>query len=126
MKYDEYALKGRIVPALFSIIIPIIVFNHFYVSEEFSKFVGEFVGAKFVSNLTLSAICLHYFSESGRFLGKNVFEKAFFKEELYMPTTNFLLFNDSLYSVQYKKRIHELENLLGGQKEKLQENNMMR
>ena len=105
MKYDAYALKGRIAPALFSIIIPIIIFNHFYVSEEFSKFVSEFTGAKLVSNLTISGICLYFLSEIGRLLGKNVFERAFFKEELHMPTTNFLLFSDSSYSEQHKQRI---------------------
>jgi hypothetical protein len=42
MKFDEYSLKARIVPTFFSIIIPIIVFNHFYVSEEFSNLLGTY------------------------------------------------------------------------------------
>lgn len=105
MKFDAYALKGRIAPAFLSIIIPIMVFNHFYVSEEFSKFVGEILGAKLISNLTISGVCLMFLSEFGRLLGKNVFEKVFFKDERYMPTTNFMLFNDSTYSEQHKNKI---------------------
>jgi len=105
MKFDAYALKGRIAPAFLSIIIPIMVFNHFYVSEEFSKFVGEVLGAKLISNLTISGICLMFLSEFGRLLGKNVFEKVFFKDERHMPTTNFMLFNDSTYSEQHKNKI---------------------
>jgi len=105
MKYDSYALKGRIAPTFFSIIIPIMVFNHFYVSEEFSKFVGDFFAAKLISNLTISGICLYYLSEAARFIGKNVFESAYFKDEHYMPTTNFMLFNDPTYSDQHKNKI---------------------
>ncbi len=107
MKFDVYKLKGRIAPAIFSIIIPIFIFNHFFVSEEFSKFVNEFTGSHILSNLTISGICLYFLSEIGRLLGKNVFEKAFFKEELHMPTTNFLLFSDSVFSEQHKQRIRE-------------------
>jgi len=105
MKFDAYALKGRIAPAFLSIIIPIMVFNHFYVSEEFSKFVGEILGAKLVSNLTISGIGLIFLSEFGRLLGKNVFEKMFFKDERYMPTTNFMMFEDHTYSDQHKNKI---------------------
>lgn len=105
MKFDAYALKGRIVPAFLSIIIPIMIFNHFYVSEEFSKFVGEVLGAKLISNVTISGICLVFLSEFGRFFGKNIFEKSFFKDELHMPTTNYMLFSDSMYSEQHKNKI---------------------
>lgn len=107
MKFDTYTLKGRIIPAFFSIIIPIMIFNHFYASEEFSKFVGEVMGAKLVSNLTISTICLIFLSQFGRVLGKNLFEKNFFKEERFMPTTNFLLFSDDTYSDQHKSKIRE-------------------
>jgi len=105
MKFDTYALKGRVIPAFLSIIIPIMIFNHFYVSEEFSKFVGEVFGAKLVSNLTISGICLFYLSEFGRLIGKNIFEKSYFKDERRMPTTNYLLFCDPAYSEQHKNRI---------------------
>jgi hypothetical protein len=107
MRFDTYTLKGRIVPAFFSIIIPIMIFNHFYASEEFSKFVGEVMGAKLASNLTISTICLIFLSQFGRVLGKNVFEKIFFREEKFMPTTNFLLFSDDTYSEQHKLKIRE-------------------
>lgn len=107
MKFDAYALKGRIAPAFLSIIIPIMIFNHFYVSEEFSKFVGEVIGAKLVSNLTISGICLIFLSEFGRLLGKDVFENIFFKDEHHMPTTNFMMFNDPTYSDQHKNKIRK-------------------
>jgi hypothetical protein len=105
MKFDEYELKARIVPAFFSIIIPIMVFNHFFISEEFSKFVGGVFAVNLIANLTISSICLYYLSEVGRFIGKNVFERIYFKEETKMPTTSFLMFEDNTYSREYKNRI---------------------
>ncbi len=102
MKFDGYSLKARIMPAFFSMIIPIMVFNHFYVSEEFSKFVGGVLGAKIVSNLSISLICLYFLSEIGRIISKNIFQRFFFKEEIYMPTTNYLMFSDQTYSRNHK------------------------
>jgi len=110
MKYDAYALKGRILPALFSIILPIMIFNHFYISEELSKFIGEVFGAELIANLTISGICLYYLSEAGRVLGKNIFENNYFKNESHMPTTNYLMHSDNSYSEQYKKMIREKIN----------------
>ena len=104
---DEYALKARYAPALLTVIIPIMLFNHFFVSAEFSKFVGELMGAKLASNLTISAICLYYFSEFGRAIGKNVFEKRYFRDESEMPTTTFLMNSDKTYSSEYKQKFRD-------------------
>lgn len=108
MKFDMYSLKARVLPALFSIIFPVIIFNHFYVSEQFSTFVGDVMGAKLASNITISTIFLFFLSEIGRLLGKNLFEKSYFNEEKHMPTTNFLMFSNSQYSKSsqsyYKKK----------------------
>lgn len=107
MKFNTYSLKGRIAPAFVSIILPIMVFNHFFVSDEFSKAVGEILGAKLISNLTISTICLYFLSEFGRLIGKNVFERIYLKDESRMPTTNFMMFSDKTYSDDYKMKIRE-------------------
>lgn len=107
MKFNEYALKARIMPTFFSVIIPIMVFNHFYVSEEFSKFVGGVLGAKILSDLTISVICLYFLSEIGRIISKNIFQRIYFKDEIYMPTTNYLMFSDHTYSHQHKIMIRD-------------------
>ena len=107
MSIDEYALKARFGPALLTMIFPIMVFNHFYASAEFSKFVGDVMGAKLISNITISAICLYFFAEFGRIIGKNVFERRFFLDESAMPTTNFLLHADSTFSPEYKEKLRD-------------------
>lgn len=107
MKFDAYSLKGRIAPAFLTIIIPVIVFNYFFASEEFSKFVGDIMTVKIVSNITVPIVFLYFLSELGRTIGKNVFERLYFKEEKLMPTTNFLLFSDTTYSEQHKFKIRD-------------------
>ena len=105
MKFDKYSLTGRVFPAIISMIIPIVVFNYFYASEEFSALIGEIMGAKLVANLTLPVICLFVLSQFGRVLGKNLFENLYFKDERLMPTTQFLLFSDKNFSEQHKLKI---------------------
>lgn len=105
MKFDKYSLTGRVLPAISSMIIPIIIFNYFYASEEFSALIGEVMGAKIIANLSMPIICLFILSQFGRMIGKNVFEKNFFKDEKLMPTTQFLLFTDINFSEQYKLKI---------------------
>lgn len=105
MKFDKYSLTGRVIPAFVSMIIPIIVFNYFYASEEFAAFVGEIMEVKIVANITVPIVCLFILSQFGRMIGKNVFEKIHFKDEKLMPTTQFLLFSDNTFSEQYKLKI---------------------
>lgn len=105
MKLDMYSLKGRIAPAFLTIILPIVVFNYFFASDELSKLFDEIMAVKVISNITVPLIFLFFLSQLGRVVGKNVFEKMYFKEEKLMPTTSFLLFSDSTYSEEHKTKI---------------------
>ncbi len=102
--FDNYYLKARLLPAIVTILIPLIIFNHFYTSPELSKLLGAFQGSEAITNISISIILMFYLSQFGRLIGKNVFEKNIFKDELYMPTTQFMLYSDSQYSKEYKHR----------------------
>ena len=127
IKFDTYSLKARIFPAFLSIILPIMVFNHFYTSEEFAKFVNGVLWAKIASNLTISTICLFFLSEVGRIISKNFFEKDYFKDEREMPTTNYLMFSNDTYTTDYKIKIRKKIlsdfkiNLLSAEEESMDE-----
>ncbi len=102
MKFDEYSIKARLLPALATSVLPAAVFNYFYVSEEFSKFVGYILGIKFLSTISLSLILLFFLSEFGRSIAKGIFEHLYFNDEMSMPTTLFMLYKDNTYSDEYK------------------------
>lgn len=55
--------------------------------------------------ISISMICLYFLSEVGRMLSKNIFQRFYFKDELYMPTTNYLMFSDKTSSQQHKIKI---------------------
>lgn len=102
MKLDAYSLKARFLPALATAVVPATIFNYFYVSEEFSRFMGYMLGMKFLSTVSLSFIFIIYLSEFARTIAKGIFEARFFNDELSMPTTMFMLFKDKTYSDDYK------------------------
>lgn len=107
MTFDAYSLKARIAPAFISVILPIMVFNHFYTSAAFARFVSDVLALKIAVNISISLVLLVFAAEVGRFISKNVFERLYFKQELWMPTTNFLLFSDRTYSDDYKLKLHK-------------------
>ena len=102
--FNKYSFKARLLPAVFTILFPLIVFNHFYTSPELSRLLGAFQGSETITNLSISLILIFYLSQFARFIGKNIFEKLYFKEEMRMPTTQFMLFSDSQYTHDYKLR----------------------
>lgn len=102
MKFDAYSIKARLLPALATSVLPAAIFNYFYVSEEFSKFVGYILGIKFLSTISLSLILLFFLSEFGRSIAKGIFEYLYFNDEMSMPTTLFMLYKDNTYSDEYK------------------------
>ncbi len=104
MKITGYALKARIAPAAITALIPILVFNHFFVSEEFRKLVGDIMGLKIFSALTISGISIVFLAELSRMIGKQFFQMVMFEDELRMPTTELMLYSNSTYSAEYKAR----------------------
>lgn len=104
MKFDEYTIKARLAPALATAVVPTAVFNFFYVSEEFSKFVGYALGVKFLSTLSLSVVLLFFLAEFGRAIAKGIFESRYFSDEMTMPTTTMMLYKDVTYSEAFKDR----------------------
>ncbi len=107
MKFDQYELKARVIPAVFSMILPVLIFNHFVVSDKLADFLDYIEGVRILSNITISVVLLYFISQLGRIIGKGVFEKAFHMEEIRMPTTDMLMFSNHVYSKQYKTKIRE-------------------
>lgn len=100
--FDKYSLKARILPAVFTILIPLIIFNHFFTSPTLTELLGAFKASEEISNISISLVLMFYLSQFGRLIGKNLFEKNYFNDELKMPTTQFMLFSDMQYSDDYK------------------------
>lgn len=69
-------------------------------------FLNSLFGLNWLGEITISAVLTYFLAEAGRFIAKELYEKIHFKDELYMPTTNFLLHSDPTYTSDHKNKIH--------------------
>ncbi|MGB0757353.1 MAG: hypothetical protein ACPGO5_02760 [Patescibacteria group bacterium] len=109
--FNEYTLKARIVPACITL-IPILVLYNFFLQLYINDFVN-FVNNFFIlaSNVSLAIIMIFVFAQFGRSVGKFLFEKIHFKDQLQFPTTDFLLYQNDKLSKEYKEKIRQqIEN----------------
>lgn len=106
MKFDEYTRKARTYPAII-ILIPILVFTINCDIGNLNNFIDDLLKVKIIGNIAISVVLLYLLTQTNRFLGKFIFEKKMFKDELEMPTTNYLLLSNSVLSKNYKLNIRE-------------------
>jgi hypothetical protein len=102
---NKYSITARIYPAIICS-VPIFVLNYFLLNKYTAGFVASLQGVKWVGGITISIALTFLLAQIGRFIGKELFEKIYFKDELKMPTTNFLLHSDPTYSPDHTNRIH--------------------
>ncbi len=100
--FNKYTREARIFPTIISA-IPILLFQYYFFNKEISDFLVFLGKIEMVGNITISIIILYFVAQINRFISKIFFEK----EEIYMPSTDFLLFQNSEYSDEYKEKIYE-------------------
>jgi hypothetical protein len=106
MKFDFYTFYSRFIPAAITI-IPLILFNHFYINPELSGFIHTVYDWKWIGTLTTSLILIIVFAKINRIISRLFFESRIYKNELYMPTTNLLLYSDESFTGSYKDKIRD-------------------
>lgn len=106
MKFDSYTRKARIYPAVL-VLIPFLIFTINCNIQGLNAFFDDLVKVKVIGNITISIVLLYLLTFTNRFLGKFLFERKLFKEELEMPTTKFLLFSNTVFSKNYKIQIRD-------------------
>lgn len=104
MKFDKYNRTARIYPSVI-ILIPFLLFTINCDIDNLKEVFDNLLKVKIVGNITVSVVLLYFLVQINRLLGKFIFEKNMFKNELKMPTTDFLLFSDSEFSSDYKNKI---------------------
>ncbi len=100
--FNKYTREARIFPTIISA-IPILLFQYSFSNKEVSDFLVFLEKIEIIGNITISIVVLYFVSQLNRFISKTFFEK----KEIYMPTTNFLLFQNPEYSKEYKRSIYE-------------------
>lgn len=102
---NKYNRIARIYPAILCS-VPIFVLNYFLLDFYTGDFLSSLEGVKWVGGITLSVALTFLLAQAGRFMGKELFERVHFQDELRMPTTEMLLHANQAYSAEHKKKLH--------------------
>lgn len=105
MKFDQYTLYARILPAVLTV-IPLILFHHFYINTELAGFLYTIWSLHLVAEISMPMVLILTFAFINRLISKMVIEDKHYRAEREMPTTNILLFKNEFYSRQYKNKVH--------------------
>lgn len=125
--FTKYEIKARLFPAFLSI-FPLILFSHFYLYQKIPQFIDSIILTKVFSDISIIVIFLYAVMQLSRFISKKFLQDNFFKNELYFPTTEYLLHSDNKYSQEHKEKIREkITNdfgiaLLGRKEEEIDQN----
>ena len=106
MKFDKYTLVARLYPSII-VLLPILLFTINCNIANLGVTFDSLLQVKIISNVTVSIVLLYLFMQLNRFLGKFIFERKMFKDELEMPSTRFLLYTNTEFSRNYKNLIRE-------------------
>ncbi|MCB2376384.1 hypothetical protein LGH70_02250 [Hymenobacter sp. BT635] len=104
--WDAYDRKARVYPAFF-VLIPVLTLHYLYLEKEFSEWNTLLTALKSITIISFPLLLLYFTIEQSRFIGKAIFENWYFKGNLFMPTTNFLLHSTKHLSSTYKREIRK-------------------
>ncbi|MBC7888491.1 MAG: hypothetical protein H7Z13_11430 [Ferruginibacter sp.] len=107
MKVNTYYFKARLFPTVISS-IPVLVF----VTQVLNPLYGESLKKVYdilpmLTSLGIYAGLVFLSVQINRFVSKEIFQRFFFKEDINMPTTNYLLWSNVFFAVDTKKAINE-------------------
>ncbi len=105
MTVSAYYIRGRLFPTILTV-IPLLIFVNAIVATHYNDSLKDiFKVLPLVANLGLSTALLFLMVQINRFIAKEVFQRFFFQDEIYMPTTNHLLWADNFFENSVKELI---------------------
>jgi hypothetical protein len=107
MKTTSYYIKARLFPTILTI-IPLLILINVIVAPLYHDSLNQiFDLLPIVTNLGLSGALIFLMVQVTRLVSKEVFQRLYFQDEIYMPTTNQLLWSNTLIEKQTKIKIRE-------------------
>jgi type III secretory pathway component EscS len=103
-KWNPYKRNAVVIPAIL-ILLPFAVLHYYYLDSKIQGIAHLFDILKTLSRVALPLAFLLLITNTARLIGKGYFEKRYFKDSLYMPTSTLLLYSDQTLSKAYKQKI---------------------
>lgn len=102
--FNKYEIKARIFPALITM-IPLIVLSHFYLYQKIPNLIDSVFATKIFGDVSMVLVFVYLVVQVSRFFSKKFLQDDIFKNELYFPTTSYLLYSNEKYTKQKKEKI---------------------
>lgn len=107
MAINNYYFKARLFPTVLTSIPAIILYNKFISSLYRDKLENIFSVLPTITDIILSSAIVFLLVQINRFLSKEIFQRLYFKDEINMPTTNFLLKSNNELETSIKQKIED-------------------
>lgn len=104
---NSYYLKARLFPTVLTSIPAIILYYKFVAVLYYDKLENIYSALPTVTNFLLSSAIIFLLVQINRLLSKEIFQRLYFKDEIYMPTTNLLLKSNNDLEVSIKQKLED-------------------
>lgn len=102
-----YFYRARLFPALLTS-IPLLIFINKIIAVKYATALKNIYDVlPLITHLGLSAAIIFLLVQINRLVAKEIFQRWYFRDELYMPTTNHLLMNNTYYPIAIKNKIRD-------------------
>ncbi|MGO4820774.1 MULTISPECIES: hypothetical protein [unclassified Flavobacterium] len=105
MTVKNYYFKARLFPTVLTAIPAILLYNKFVANLYHDKLENIYSGLPTITDVIFSGAIIFLLVQINRFLSKEIFQRLYFKDEINMPTTNFLLKSNSELEISIKEKI---------------------
>lgn len=107
MAINSYYLKARLFPTVLTSVPAIIVYNKYVGTLYHDKLENIYIALPTITNTILSGAIIFLLVQINRFLSKEIFQRIYFKDEINMPTTDFLLKSNNELESSIKQKIED-------------------
>lgn len=103
---DIYYLRARLFPRMLTI-VPLIALYICYIAPEWNSLLQSIWSMMpVITGISLSVATIFLLVQVNRYVSKVVFQNLFYKDEIYMPTTEFLMPLDEQDGAMVQRRIY--------------------
>src|SRR5215831_4206007 len=103
---NKYFIKARFYPTLITV-VPVLIFYYYTLGTKLNNLLNYIIAVPVILHVTIGSGLIYGLIQLNRFFGKEVFQKIYFKDDLYMPTTNYLLYKNNFLSAGMKRKLRE-------------------
>lgn len=101
--FSQYYITARLFPTIIGL-VPVFIFQYVFLDNILD--IKSFISPVLI-DISLSSVILYTFNQYFVRIPSKIFENLIFKNQLYFPATNFLMYSNREYSSNFKDEIRK-------------------